>query len=100
MLIAIEQHVGGCVGKGCVRHNFTLDRRTYIPPSPLRKPQTAGFEEGFWRRKSSGSKGVGLGVKPLMAAYTRSVTGVGRGPSNVMPYADALNARRVANFIL
>jgi hypothetical protein len=43
---------------------------------------------------------VGLGVKPLRAAYTRSVTGVGRGPSNAMPYTDALNARRVANFIL
>jgi len=86
--------------KACSRRNFTRGRRTYIPPSPLRKPQTAGFEEGFWRRKSSGSKGVGLGVKPLRAAYTRSVTGVGRGPSKAMPYADALNASRVANFML
>jgi hypothetical protein len=36
----------------------------------------------------------------LRAAYTKSVTGVGRGPSKARPYADALNVRIVANFMV
>lgn len=72
-----------------------------IPESPSRYPQTAGL--AFCLRKTSGSARtacVGLGEKPVSAAYTRSVTGVGRGPSKARPYADVLSARRVATFIL
>jgi hypothetical protein len=68
----------------------------------LRYPQTAGFAF-FCRRNKSGSAriwSVGLGVTPVRAAYARSVTGVGRGPSKARPAAVELMARSVANFIV
>jgi hypothetical protein len=36
----------------------------------------------------------------VRAAYTRSATGVGSGPSKARPCAVALKARTVANFIV
>jgi hypothetical protein len=87
---------------GAVFRSAELFKEADVPESPLRYPQIA--ELAFcWRRNRSGSARtlfVGAGEKPLRAAYTRSVTGVGSGPSKARPYAVVDMVRRVANFIL
>jgi hypothetical protein len=74
-----------------------------LPESPSRYPQIAELDGVACRRKRSGNARtsfVGLGEKPVRAAYTRSVTGVGWGPSKARPYTVVPKAMRVANFIL
>jgi hypothetical protein len=92
----------GNIGRKLLRDNRRLTLHRYVPASPLRNPQTAGFVL-FCRRNKSGNAriwSVGLGVTPVRAAYARSVTGVGRGPSKARPAAVELRARSVANFIV
>jgi hypothetical protein len=80
-----------------------IDKGADIPASPSRYPHTPGFVAAFCFRNTSGSARtsfVGFGEKPVSAADTRSVTGVGRGPSNARPYAVAPSMRRFTTFIL
>jgi hypothetical protein len=61
----------GNIGRKLLRDNRRLTLHRYVPASPLRNPQTAGFVL-FCRRNKSGNAriwSVGLGVTPVRAAY-------------------------------
>lgn len=66
----------------------------YIPPSPLKYPQTPS---SVCRRNSSGRLGgppVGLGERPLRLASKTSPAAVGAGPGKAMPNAVGLRASK------